>query len=311
MDNNLRIIELHYELFQSERHSMDAMSFNTAEFNLIRALKSINNFIPGIVKVEIEAKREGSIIDILHVIITDPILQHVVDVLLGALMTIWFRPQISKTEEINNRLEIVKKIKSGEFTQSEVEPILAGDKQLVKWCSDYFSSIQSSKEVSQITSTIVNETSDIETGTIGYKDFEKKIIRTEETTKTETIEGCTIHIVSPVLVKMDRNQLWKGIYSNRPIEFKIEDDEFLKQVYNQEIKFGNGTYITCSLSISTTIKRKDDGEDTTKQVYIVKEVSHWADDEHFQYFTKRYKRQLNEGKTKQLSLFEEDEISPS
>ena len=64
---------------------------------------------------------------------------------------------------------------------------------------------------------------------------------------------------------------WRGIYSGLPIEFKIDDKDFLEQVYDQEIKFGNGTSITCTY-------------------YIVKLITQWSDDEHFQYDTKKYKK---------------------
>ena len=54
---------------------------------------------------------------------------------------------------------------------------------------------------------------------------------------------------------------WRGIYSGLPIEFKIDDKDFLEQVYDQEIKFGNGTSITCNLQIETKTTIKDDIEE--------------------------------------------------
>ena len=74
-----------------------------------------------------------------------------------------------------------------------------------------------------------------------------------------------------------------------PIEFKIDDKDFLEQVYDQEIKFGNGTSITCNLQIETKTTIKDDIEEA-KTYYIVKLITQWSDDEHFQYDTKKYKK---------------------
>ena len=82
---------------------------------------------------------------------------------------------------------------------------------------------------------------------------------------------------------------WRGIYSGLPIEFKIDDKDFLEQVYDQEIKFGNGTSITCNLQIETKTTIKDDIEEA-KTYYIVKLITQWSDDEHFQYDTKKYKK---------------------
>ena len=84
---------------------------------------------------------------------------------------------------------------------------------------------------------------------------------------------------------------WRGIYSGLPIEFKIDDKDFLEQVYDQEIKFGNGTSITCNLQIETKTTIKDDIEEA-KTYYIVKLITQWSDDEHFQYDTKKYKKIL-------------------
>ena len=84
---------------------------------------------------------------------------------------------------------------------------------------------------------------------------------------------------------------WRGIYSGLPIEFKIDDKDFLEQVYDQEIKFGNGTSITCNLQQNnmTIISITHDIEEA-KTYYIVKLITQWSDDEHFQYDTKKYKK---------------------
>lgn len=305
-DNLQRTIELHYELFVRDNHSMDALAFNKAEYNLIMAIRSLGDYVDCSIKVNVEAKSEGSIIDILQVVISNSKFQHIADVLLGALISNWFRPKIHKTEEIKNRLEIIDKIKSGNYTQQEAECLLADDKKLKKWCSNYYKSLQETKEVSQVTASILSDEGTVDKKTIEQKDFDNKIITTEEHSKTTIIEGTTIHIVSPILVKVNKKQSWEGIYSGKPIDFKVEDTDFLNQVYNHEIKFGNGTYITCSLAITTVTKTKDDGEVEINHNYIVKEVSMWADDDNFQYYTKRYKRKLaKKNAPKQLDLFQD------
>lgn len=306
-NSSLRTLELHYELFSNDSHSMDALSFNKAEFNLIKAIISLGDYLDAEIKVNVEAKGEGSIKDYLQVIVEKLDLQPAFNVLLGALISTWFRPKIHRTEEIKNRLEIIERIRTNNITPAEAELLLSDDKKLKQWCSQYYKSIQEPREVAQITASIHSEKEQIIEETIQSRDFDDKIISTEETTSTQTIEGTTIHIVSPVLVKVKRSQPWEGIYSGNPIEFKIEDNEFLEQVYNHEIKFGNGTYIICSLSITTLTKIKDDGEIETSHTYVVKEVSQWADDETFQYFTKRYKRKQAEANAPKMeSLFSDE-----
>ena len=100
---------------------------------------------------------------------------------------------------------------------------------------------------------------------------------------------------------------WRGIYSGLPIEFKIDDKDFLEQVYDQEIKFGNGTSITCNLQIETKTTIKDDIEEA-KTYYIVKLITQWSDDEHFQYDTKKYKKIKKIAKTpKSLYLIKKND----
>ena len=63
------------------------------------------------------------------------------------------------------------------------------------------------------------------------------------------------------------------------------------------------------MTITTTTKTNDDGEIKVDYSYIVKDVSQWADDETFQYHTKRYKRQKKEKNgPKQFKLFTDEEL---
>ena len=304
-----RTIEIHYDLFDNNCHTMDALAYNKAEYNLILAICYLNRYINGEIKVKVEAKQEVRIIDILKVVIDNPDVRHIADILITALIANWFRPKINKTEEIKNRLDIVEKIKSGNFNKEEAEILVSGDKKLTRWCSEYFKSIHRTREVRQITASVISDDETVRKETIEHLEFEDKIITTEEKTETKTIEGTTIHIVSPILTKLDKNLSWKGIYSGKPIDFKVEDKEFLKQVYDHEIKFGNGTYITCSLIITTTTKTNDDGEIKVDYSYMVKDVSQWADDDTFQYHTKRYKRlQIKKELPKIPSLFSDEEL---
>lgn len=81
----------------------------------------------------------------------------------------------------------------------------------------------------------------------------------------------------------------------------------MKQVYNNEIKFGAATIIKCNLQIRQKTTNVE-GDTTVKEEfeYIVKDVLTWADDEHYQNETKRYKR-IKEEK-RQLSLFPNEDI---
>jgi hypothetical protein len=114
---------------------------------------------------------------------------------------------------------------------------------------------------------------------INYNDFSKNIIVLRDEIIKKEVIGVTIYIVSPVLVKIPKSKLrWKGIYMNSPIDFIIEDKKFLKQVENDDIKFGNGTNIKCVLEITT--KTKYDGMEFQEEFsYLVKHVMQREDNE--------------------------------
>ena len=93
----------------------------------------------------------------------------------------------------------------------------------------------------------------------------------------------------------------EGYYSAKPIDFKVLDKEFLKQVYDNEIKFGTNTVITCTLIISTKQKIENGEENEIKTEYAVKDVLKWEDDDTFPNYTKRYKKVKDD--ERQLNLF--------
>lgn len=139
---------------------------------------------------------------------------------------------------------------------------------------------------------------------IERKDFQTHIYETDTTEDTQTIEGTTIGVFSPILQK-GHGKTWNGIYSGKTIQFKVEDKEFLEQVYNNEVKFGAATTIKCTLQIKR--KQTRTGDDPTVKEdfeYIVKDVLTWADNEHFQSETKRYKK--IKADKRQLELFSDE-----
>ncbi|MBR6444845.1 MAG: hypothetical protein IKS94_00170 [Prevotella sp.] len=93
------------------------------------------------------------------------------------------------------------------------------------------------------------------------------------------------------MLQKGHGKTWSGIYSGKTISFKIEDKDFLEQVYNNEVKFGAATTIKCNLQIKKKqIWTIDDPIVKEDFEYIVKDVLTWADDVHFQSETKRYKK---------------------
>lgn len=291
--------QLHYFIELYDCHAMDAKIHNKAEQCLLRAISELEKYVGSEIIIKVEAKQEGGLKEFLNIICNSP----AITAFVGVLVASFFRPAISKTEEIGNRIEIAERIKSGNFSQEEAQILLKNDKTLKNWVSEYYKSLSKEKTLTKIEASVHTD-ADTFSGTIERKDFKNHIVKEETLTECRIIEDATIHIVAPVLIDVHKTS-WKGIYLNLPIDFKVEDNDFLRQVYNHDIKFGRGSAIICHLQIEDKTIMDDDGnKGKTKPYYTVKYVTHCEDETNFRFETDRYKKQKN--LPKQLSLFDQN-----
>lgn len=249
---------------------------------------------------------EGGVIDEFVLHLFDPSVGEFIKIILTAFLTYYFTKRGNKREDILKGIEIIEKIKEKKLTEEEALAVVADDKNLRKIVSNYYKSAEKEPQIVSI------ETSSNEEGKkddsivkrIERKDFQTHIVETDISEDSQTIEGTTIGVFSPILQK-GHGKTWNGIYSGKTISFKIEDKEFLEQVYNNEVKFGAATIIKCTLQIKRKQTRNSDDPIVKEDFeYIVKDVLTWADDEHFQSETKRYKRIKAE--KRQLDLFPDE-----
>ncbi|MDR0987936.1 MAG: hypothetical protein LBM06_00540 [Prevotellaceae bacterium] len=308
MDTSL-VFQLHYFLEKENLHVMNANVHNESERYLLSAIKNLQKYIGDEIIVKTFPKKEGGVID-LYSIVIENIAPHL-DALFMALLVAWvnrqFRPAIHKTEEQKNRLDILEKLRKGEYTEEELDYIIQGDPELSKLRSKYYQSISKDSSVSKIEAQTYSDENKNQGKEVEIKraDFSGHIINKVEYNTSVDVKA-TIYIVAPILVK-GRKFRWRGLYINQPIEFRVEDSEFLKQVYAHEIKFGTGTSISCTLRIETkTIINNASGfeDEIVTESYYVKDVYQWQDDDTFQYETKRYKKIKAE--KLQLALFNDN-----
>lgn len=299
-EENAFEFQIHYYLNQEDLHQMDARILNECERQLLDAFDFIKTFTEEY-KVEIGIKKKGGLIEILVIPAITIIGYETIKNLFNALIQKFFTSTQINLANTKDRIEILEKIKNGNLTKEEAE-ILVDDKKIRKCVSNYFKSLDKANNVTYVDAS-ANAKGEIEpfsSAQIVKADFSKKIL--SDTTiedKTETA-GTTIRILSPVL-QQGYNKVWWGYYSGEKIEFRVLDKEFLAQVYNNEIKFGSNTSITCTLV--TFIKHKiENGEEMDVKIeYAVKDVIQWEDDNTFQNHTKRYKK--IKAAERQLDLF--------
>lgn len=281
-------LHLHYVLREDNIHQMNAKVHNDCERFFLQALDVLKSYT-GDFNVEIKVPKEGGIINEFILSLT-PDFADLINIIITAFITHYFTKKANKTQDVLNLVEIIEKIKENKLTKEEALAVVAGDKKLRRIVSNYYKEIEKEPQVICI-ETSTNSFEEIaEFVRIEKPDFQTHIIETDSVEDTKTIEGTTIAILSPILQK-GHGKIWNGIYSGKTISFKIEDSDFLGQVYNNEIKFGSATVIKCKLQI----KRKETRTEGDLQLkeefeYVVKDVLTWEDDVHFQSETRRYKK---------------------
>lgn len=303
---NIFDFQIHYYLNQEDLHKMDAKTLNECERQLLDAFDFIKAYT-GEFNIDVTPKKEGGLIETFVIyFVASNIGYDIIKNFFNALIQQFFSSTQTKLSNSIDRIKILEKIKNGTITKEEVMA-LVDDKKLRKYVSNYYKPLENTDTVISVEASMKKE-GDIEpfcSSKIIKADFTKKILSDTTTEdKTETA-GTTIRILSPVL-RQGHGKVWKGYYSGKTIEFKVLDKEFLEQVYNNEIKFGANTVITCTL-ITITKKKVENGEYTNlKPEYAVKDVLQWEDDYTFKNSTKRYKK--IKADEQQLDLFNQDQI---
>jgi len=305
-NTNLKI-ELRYRFNDENKHSMNAEIFNECEKQFIKAIKSTEKYFEDTLEIKIKPREEGSLIDILTVVVNNPEIRTTFTTLLVVFATKFFDSKFSsakhKTDETSKKLEnlqsIKEQIKSGDLTESDFDYIASNDKDLRKHKSNFFKSAKQERDVIKIESTTK---ADINVQPIiivvERKDFDNFII-TKTTEEIEETQEAKIYIVAPILIK-GRRDSWKGIFENSSIDFKVSDKDFLQQVWNKHINFQNGTFINCELKTITTTNIETEETKVSREVIHV--TNYGEDDTPIKVITHR-KRAIKDTNTKQLNLF--------
>lgn len=295
---------------------MDARTHNECERCLLEALDALKPYI-GEFDINIYAKKEGSLIDTLELVYHDfPFISTFISNIVSNIITSFIVAKCCNKKEISpmtasEKLTLIEKIKKGELTENEAFLICESDSKMKKYVSDYFSNALNNNSIQAIEATTKDDKNNvIGKSRIYRKDFSTHII--EEVNKTETFTqiGTTIRITSPVLEQNAGRLKWYGIYLEKNISFTMNDKEFLKQAYNNEIKFSSSTAITCDIIITHRILTDKNGLLKDKFEYSVLKVRKWYDGEIYQNGNKRYHKDKNQQKEDyERNLFNEDDFN--
>lgn len=294
-------LEFHYEFYDDSIHVMDARSFNFCELQLLKAIEELQKYV-GEAKIEvgIEKRAEGSLIETIILTLENLSESKAFIALLTAFLTYFFTKKRSKLEDVNKRLEILDKIKKADLTKEEALALIGKDPILKKLISSYYNRLAEQNEVKSVAVKGKHEDVQFANASIDSVDFKTHIV--EEREAKQVYMGTTLGVCSPVLIS-GHGKKWKGIFNGKVIEFTVEDKSFLQQVYHNDFKFGSTTTLKCDLVEKTKVLNDNFHEIIGEPTYAVIKVDEVNDNEHFQRFTKRYRKQ--EADARQLDLFDE------
>ena len=294
-------LEFHYEFYDDSIHAMDARSFNFCELQLIKAIEELQKYV-GEAKIEvgIEKRAEGSLIETIILTLENLSESKAFIAFLTAFLTYFFTKKRSKLEDANKRLEILDKIKKADLTKEEALALIGKDPTLKKLISSYYNRLAEQNEVKSVAVKGKHEDVQFASASIESVDFKTHIV--EEKEAKQVYMGTTLGVCSPVLIS-GHGKKWKGIFNGKVIEFVVEDKSFLQQVYHNDFKFGSTTTLKCDLVEKTKVLNDNSHEIIGEPIYAVIKVDEVNDNEHFQRFTKRYRKQ--EADARQLDLFDD------
>jgi len=271
--NNTITIQLRYCFEDENLHSMNAEVFNECERQFIKAIKSTEKYFEETLEVKINPREDGSLIDILTVLVNNPVFGLLVGIFATKFFDFKFSSAKHKTDETSVKLEnlqaIKEQIKAGTLTEEDFDYIASNDKELRKLKSIFFKKVKHEPDITKVEAkTIQDINSQPIIIVVERQEFDHFIIP-EITEKEEDTQPAKIYIVSPILVQGKKSPAWRGIYNEEPIEFRLTDKDFLQQVYGKVVKFSNGTYINCDLKTKTTTNIETDEMKISREVTLV------------------------------------------
>lgn len=284
MNPDISKLELHY-FFSDETHSMDAITRNKCERELLYLVNEIASELNFEVKIETEAYNEGGLTEFWTFLGENAIQITIFISALTLAFTMFPRKnrKLEKLQEeyfslaINEKKLQLHKIKFElRNTISEqlildtqkFEIIADNNYKILKHRSSFFKFLLNYPKVTQISTKKLN-LDNIPIGEpifIERKDFENYILETDDL-EPITDEEAIIEIISPVLKR--GKYKWRGIYKDEPIDFYMKDIDFKNEVIQKGVPFKNGTTIKCVLKISRKIDDLGEVKNSPYSVFSV------------------------------------------
>ncbi len=273
--------ELHYELADENCHIMNAEVESASTVTFLKAVNYISNAIGVRLNIETTSLDQGSLIRYFRIVVDEKD-EH--GWLLYLIMTLMKCSLFEKNAEHFNTIfdslsdeekEHLKSIlKKKHITENKLRSI-PSDYAVIRHKANFFKKISSDKDIKSVTINLGNNFSfDKNKGDkILNQDFKQYI--TELAPEEVTINDAVVYIVSPVLIKGQKNK-WKGIFEGESITFDLRSNEFKVKSQNGDVDFRSGSNIVCTLKYKKAIDEEGKEHKTDYRVTFVSK--HGVDD---------------------------------
>lgn len=288
-------LDIHFFLNDEQRHQMDALVLNKCQLQLYTALKHIAELSGEDIAIEACALQPGGVIDKLQILFRkDTLLGMTLGLLIQGTVNNFFNKEVNTLNNTEKRVEILEKIKNENLTEEEAMILVESDETLQKCISAFYQHVQKEPTVIAVSSSyqsMDNEEQPI-ISKIDRADFGKKIVPNGKVKSLQPFNGTTVAVISPVFAH-DSKLKWRCRFNGDQIVAAIQDNDFVTQVNNYEVKFDAGTTLKCDLVVETIT---DPNRPEKKPIlhYYITNVWEWTDGNHVVTKTHRYRTQNKE-----------------
>lgn len=315
-----RTLEFHYIFAEDDKsHSLNAYIRNNCEKEFLAIIKTLSTELGVHTNVNVESKKDGSLIDVYNFIVSQNGLAIAVWATFFLEIIKYAFPRKTNMEreglDIENErglLELIKKAKEleeqGVILPPKIEKRLRNiylNQKVKKKKSNFFKNLQKEQKIKslEVSSVDINDKTKKQVlFLIPREDFESYLLHSDDL-ESEIDNKAVVEVISPVL--KNGKYMWRGIYrrENLTHEFVMVDKDFKKTVIEDGISFRNGTELECEVEICK--KLNDDGDVFNAKYKINKVYDHRIGENITEMPSGKKRREKQMLKRQQPSLFDD------
>lgn len=175
-DDVVLTIDLHYVMDKVGLHDMDAGIHNKCGACIIDVINHLGDVLGEDYQLDFSATQEGGVRDIYKLILKSRVGHEIFIGLISALIThfIGVAPSVDESQKQLNRIELLERLKNGQYTDEELEFVLSGDSRYIESRNNFYKNIDKEPNVKSVRCKATGESlpRDLPEAMIEKKDIE-------------------------------------------------------------------------------------------------------------------------------------------